>query len=135
MLQYWYSYLDPYAKQIKVHLMLLRMPHVTEQENWQKKLANCCDSPNSPKFFPLQSFLLYGISLSTKWNEIMSHHLCITVAIPWNFSKAEKFMFGNNLYVVFYTFDDIQHVCYINQWCFFSKSICYIAIVQQLFCN
>ena len=25
-----------------------------------KKLANCCDSPNSPKFFPLQSFLLYG---------------------------------------------------------------------------
>jgi len=26
----------------------------------EKKLANCCDSPNSPKFFPFQSFLLYG---------------------------------------------------------------------------
>ena len=42
--------------------------HVTQgvtahalNKNWQKKLANCCDSPNSPKFFPLQSFLLYGI--------------------------------------------------------------------------
>jgi len=36
-------------------------PHVTKMENWQKKLANRCDLPNSPKFFPLQSFLLYGI--------------------------------------------------------------------------
>jgi len=56
-LQYQYPYLDPYAKQIKVqcaHFMLQK------QENWQKKLANCCDLPNSPKFFPLQSFLLYG---------------------------------------------------------------------------
>jgi len=26
-----------------------------------KKLANCCDLPNSPKFFPLQSFILYNI--------------------------------------------------------------------------
>jgi len=27
----------------------------------KKKLANCCDLPNSPKFFLLQSFLLYCI--------------------------------------------------------------------------
>ena len=27
--------------------------HVHYDENWRKKLANCCDSPNSPKFFPL----------------------------------------------------------------------------------
>jgi len=26
----------------------------------KKELANCCDLPNSPKFFPLQSFLLHG---------------------------------------------------------------------------
>ena len=43
-------------------------PHITEHvtacaidtEIGRKKLANCGDSPNSPKFFPLQSFLLYG---------------------------------------------------------------------------
>jgi len=38
-----------------VHLMLQKI------RNWQKQLANCCDSPNLPKFFPFQSFLLYGI--------------------------------------------------------------------------
>ena len=32
----------------------------TKMKIGEKKLANCCDSPNSPKFFPLQSFLLYG---------------------------------------------------------------------------
>ena len=33
----------------------------TKMKIGEKKLANCCDSPNSPKFFPLQSFLLYGM--------------------------------------------------------------------------
>ena len=30
--------------------------HVTARasEYWQKKLVNCCDLPNSPKFFPFQ---------------------------------------------------------------------------------
>jgi len=28
--------------------------------NWQKKLVNCCDLSNLPKFFPLQRFLLYS---------------------------------------------------------------------------
>jgi len=56
------AYLDPYTKQIKVYLILLHAPHVTKQVNWQKKLSNCCDSPNLQKFFLFQSFLLYGIS-------------------------------------------------------------------------
>jgi len=30
---------------IKAQLALLRAPHVAKQENWRKKLANCCDSP------------------------------------------------------------------------------------------
>jgi len=32
-------YLDPYAKQIKVHLTLLHAPHVTKQVNWRKKVG------------------------------------------------------------------------------------------------
>ena len=30
-----------------------------------KNLVNCCNSPNSPKFFYCQSFLLYGSTLIT----------------------------------------------------------------------
>ena len=35
---------------------------VLHRECWRKNLANCGDSPNSPKFSPRQSFVLYGIS-------------------------------------------------------------------------
>ena len=39
----------------------LRASHITEQAHvklniGEKKLANCCDSPNSPKFFPSKVF-------------------------------------------------------------------------------
>jgi len=44
-------------------------PHVTKNGKLAKKLANCCDLPNSPKFFPLQSFLLY------------SNHVCMHIHI------------------------------------------------------
>ena len=53
-LQYQHHYLDHYAKQIKVHLMLLHVPHVTIASEVAKKLANCCHLPNSPQSFPLK---------------------------------------------------------------------------------
>jgi len=56
ILQYWYLYLDPYAKQIKAHLTLLRMPHVTKWENWQKNWQIESDWPNSPNFFTAKNF-------------------------------------------------------------------------------
>ena len=40
----------------------LSTPRITEHvtacatEYWRKKLANCCDSPNSPNFFPSKVF-------------------------------------------------------------------------------
>ena len=37
-----------------------RLSNTEQGRNWQKNLANCGDSPNSPKFFLRQSFLLYG---------------------------------------------------------------------------
>ena len=35
--------------------------NVMETEIGKKFLVNCCNSPNSPKFFYHQCFLLYGI--------------------------------------------------------------------------
>jgi len=53
-------------------------PHVTKMGNWQKKLANCCDLPNSSKFFPLQSFLLYGKHNMTT-HEILRSPMCVSI--------------------------------------------------------
>jgi len=38
---------------LKCTSCLLRPPHVTKAGNLAKKLANCCDLPNSSKFFSL----------------------------------------------------------------------------------
>jgi len=45
------------------HTSCCCMRLMLQKWKWAKKLANCCDLPNLPKFFPLQSFLLYGICL------------------------------------------------------------------------
>jgi len=39
LLQYQYPYLNPYAKQIKVHLMLQRILHVTKTGKLAKKVG------------------------------------------------------------------------------------------------
>jgi len=50
------------AKQIKAHLTLLHAPHVTKQENWQKKLWQIeSDSPNLPNFLPPKFFTVWYI--------------------------------------------------------------------------
>ena len=56
ILQYQY----PYTKQLKHSLRSCVCLILQNRKIGEKKLANCCDSPNLPKFFPLQSFLLYG---------------------------------------------------------------------------
>jgi len=61
ILQYQYPYLDPYVKQLKHSLHFCVCLILRNRKIGEKKLANCCDSSNSPKFFPLQSFLLYDI--------------------------------------------------------------------------
>ena len=38
----------------------------TDRKNWRKNLANCGNSPNSPKFSPRQSFVLYSIEIQLK---------------------------------------------------------------------
>ena len=75
----------------------LSASHITEQvtaratEYWQKKLANCCDSPNSPKFFPLQSFLLYGMKLlATNSTGSIGYYLCLFM--------QTKFQLGNYIH-------------------------------------
>ena len=54
------------------HRFSARYCKCTKMKIGKKKFANinCCDSPNSPKFFPLQSFLLYGIH-NHRWLNFM----------------------------------------------------------------
>jgi len=81
MLQYWYPYVDPYAKQIKANLTLQHVPHATKQENWHKKLVNCCDSPNLPKFFPLQSF--FTVWYCTTEGTVCQLIICSLIKTDW----------------------------------------------------
>ena len=48
---------------------------VLHREFWRKNLANCGDLPNSPKFSPRQSFVLYGIYLQILSGDYMSHEI------------------------------------------------------------
>jgi len=57
LLQYRYPYLDPYAKQIKVHLMLLHVPRVTKTGKLAKKTLT--NWKWFPKVFYRQSSLPY----------------------------------------------------------------------------
>jgi len=62
--QYQYPHFNPYTKQLNRSLRFCAPPILQNRKIGKKKLANCCNSPNSPKFFPLQSFLLYSTPFS-----------------------------------------------------------------------
>jgi len=99
-LQYRHPYLDPYIKQIKAHLMLLCTPHVTKAGKLAKKLVNCYDLPNLPKFFPLQSFLLYNMFVCT--------YVCIYVCM-------HMYMYVHMYIFCVFMCTCIQYVCdYFN---------------------
>jgi len=92
ILQYWYPYLDPYMqKKLKcsrVHFALLRMPHVTKRKIGEKKLANCCDSPNFPKFFTVRYLKLriWMLFIVSTWN----HFLLLQLSSQCKTSMAES---------------------------------------------
>jgi len=87
ILQYWYPYLNPYAKLLKHISCCCSMCLKLQKGIWQKKLANCCDLQNSPKFFPLQSFYCTAFTISVCIH-ILTLISCLTICFSFEFLWA-----------------------------------------------